>query len=128
MATELQRQRLRLDLGFVADDVLSLSDQAADDIYVEAGERYTDESSIDISARVISLRRLLMQAANEVDHTQNKSSERSSQRYAHLSKELERWQGLLDLSATVAEGGSVRSGKPMVLPPRVKEYPEGFRW
>jgi hypothetical protein len=127
MATELERQRLRMDVGFLADDVLSLPDAAVDAIFVEAGERFSDPASIEISTRVITLRRMVMQAANEVDYTQNNTTEKASQRYDHLVRELRRWENLLG-DAISAEAGAVRSGKPMQNPPRVKEYPEGFRW
>ena len=128
MTTEQQRQRLRLDLGFAADDIVSLPDAVIDDIFEQSGELYTDEVAIAVNARVIALRRLLIQAANEVDYTQNRTSEKASQRYQHLTKELDRWQGLLDQSVSMTEGGAVRSGKPTRTPPRVREYPEGFIW
>jgi len=67
MATTLEQQRLRMDLGFLPDDEVSLSNEVIDDIFLEAGEQYNDPTSVTIATRVISLRRLLMQAANEVD-------------------------------------------------------------
>jgi hypothetical protein len=129
MATTVERQRLRMDLGFQPDDVASLSDAAIDAIFVEAGEYYTDPTVIAITTRVISLRRLLMQAANEVDYVANNSTEKASQRYDHLRKELERWEALQEAAEGLAlAGGGVRSGKPVKNPPRIKEYPEGFLW
>jgi len=129
MTTELERQRLRMDLGFAAGDTASLSDNTIDAIFLEAGERFTDPASILISTRVISLRRMVMQAANEVDYTQNNSSEKASQRYDHLIRELRRWEGLLEDALSLAsESGAVRSGKPQQIPPRIKEYPRGYVW
>lgn len=129
MATQLEQERLRMDLGFGATDELSLSNDTIDAIFVEAGEYYTDPASILVGTRVLSLRRLLMQAANEVDYTQNRTSEKASQRYKQLENELLRWEGLLeDVLALSGEGGSVRSGKPTQNPPRVKEYPWGYTW
>jgi len=128
MATLVEQQRLRMDLGFQPDDTLSLSDATIDAIFVEAGERYEDPASTLIATRVISLRRLLMQAANEVDYTQNNTSEKASQRYDHLTKEYDRWFRLLRDAEELVAGGAVRSGKPMRVPPRVREYPEGFAW
>jgi len=122
MATALEQQRLRMDVGFAPDDVLSLSDATIDAIFVEAGERFGDPASILISTRVITLRRMVMQAANEVDYTQNNTTEKASQRYDHLVRELRRWENLLE-DAVSAEAGAVRSGKAMQNPPRGKEYP-----
>jgi len=129
MATTLEQQRLRMDLGFLPDDTASLSNEVIDDIFLEAGEYLTDATSVAVNARVISIRRLLMQAANEVDYTQNRTSEKASQRHAQLEKELLRWEDLLDKAVTAAgDLGAVRSGKPMQQPPRMREYPWGYTW
>lgn len=128
MATETERQRLRLDLGLAADDTTNLPNTLADDIYTEAGESYTDSASLHAYTRVIAISRLMMQAASEVDHTQNESSEKSSQRYAHLAKELEKWQGRLDVAVGATQGSSARFGKPTRRPARVKEYPGSWGW
>lgn len=129
MATEIERQRLRMDLGFAANDAISLPDETIDAIFVEAGDKFTDPASALIDTRVISLRRMVMQAANEVDYTQNNTSEKASQRYDHLVRELRRWEGLLeDAISLSSDSGAARSGKPMQNPPRIKEYPGGFVW
>jgi len=118
-----------MDLGFDPADIVSLSDALADAIFVEAGETWTDPTSVMYGTRVISIRRLLMQAVVEVDYQQNNTSEKASQRYDHLAKELLRWEDLLlGAENLAAESGSVRSGKPTQNPPRVKEYPWGWRW
>jgi hypothetical protein len=62
-----------------------------------------------------------------VDYTQNNTTEKASQRYDHLVRELRRWEGLLE-DAVTYEAGAVRSGKPMQIPPRIKEYPRGYVW
>lgn len=127
MATDTERQRLRMDLGFQPNDTASLSDELADAIFVEAGERYDDPNSIAACTRVISLRRLLMQAANEVDYTKNNTSEKASQRYDHLEKELARWEEILEYAQALSgDGGAVRSGSPTTLPPFISEYPYGI--
>lgn len=123
MATTLQRQRLRLDLGFAADDTTSLSDAAADALFVEAGESYTDEASILASTRVLYISRLLFQAAAEVDYTQNNTTERASQRYEHLKSELARWQRRLEDAVVGAVGSAVRFGRTTRKPARIKEHP-----
>jgi len=127
MPTQTERERLRLDLGFAKDDILSLPDVTIDDVFAEAGERYEDPASATVATRVISLRRLLIQAANEVDYTQNNTSEKASQRYDHLNRELSRWISFLN-DAVAEESGAARSGKPSSNPPRVREYPYGWRW
>ena len=127
MATLVEQQRLRMDLGFQPDDTASLSDATIDAIFLEAGEYYTDPASIAASTRVLCLRRLMMQAANEVDYTKNNSTEKSSQRYDHLSKELARWEDILEYATALSGGsGAVRSGKSQQLPPRLREYPYGI--
>jgi len=129
MATPLEQQRLRMDLGFGPDDEASLSNAVIDDIFLEAGEFLTDSTAVVVNARVISIRRLLMQAANEVDYSQNRTSEKASQRDAQLEKELARWEAKLDEVLTLTgESGAVRSGKPMQQPPRTREYPWGYVW
>jgi hypothetical protein len=129
MATELERQRLRMDLGFNATDEASLTNDTIDAIFLEAGEYWLDPLAATAGTRILSIRRLLMQAANEVDYTANKTSEKASQRYKHLSAELDRWQKIQD-DVLIASGeiGTVRSGKPMQQPPRVREYPWGYTW
>jgi len=129
MATTLEQQRLRMDLGFGPDDTASLSNEVIDDIFLEAGEFLTDSTSVAVNARVISIRRLLMQAANEVDYSKNRTSEKASQRHAQLEKELARWEAKLEQAITAAgDLGVVRSGKPMQQPARLREYPWGYTW
>lgn len=123
MATELQQQRLRLDLGLDRDDDESLTGDDIDLIFDEVGETYADATSIHAATRVIALDRLLMQAANEVDHTANNSSERASQRYTNLSKERDKWQARLDDAKRAAGGGAARFGRTTKRPARIREYP-----
>lgn len=126
MATQLERERLRMDMGLQKDDIVSLPDEVIDDIFLQAGENFEDETVIAINARIITIRRLLMQAANEVDYTQNNTSEKASQRYKHLAGELERWTDMLDIALAVSgQASAVRSGKPTRTPPRIAEYPWG---
>lgn len=123
MATELQQQRLRLDMGLDRDDDESLTSDDIDLIFDEAGETYTDAASIHAAARVIALDRLLMQAANEVDYTQNNSSEKASQRYTQLSRERAKWQARLNDAKRAAGGGAARFGRTTKRPARIREYP-----
>jgi len=117
-----------MDLGFAPTDIVSLPDAVIDDIFLEAGEYYSDPTVIAATARVISLRRLIMQAANEVDYTKNNTSEKASQRYDHLTKELARWEGIQEgvLALTGEGSGAVRGGNSTTLPPRIQEYPYGI--
>lgn len=127
MATDTERQRLRMDLGFQPNDIASLPDAIIDDMFDEAAQFYSDPASIAVSVRVTALRRLTMQAANEVDYTKNNTSEKASQRYDHLVKELARWEDLLEYAIALSgESGSVRSGRPTSLPPYVREFPYGI--
>lgn len=123
MATDSQRQRLRLDLGLAADDTTSLPDATIDDIFTEAGESYTEAASLTAYTRVITLDRLLMQAANEVDYTENNSTERASQRHTHLTREREKWQGKLDAAVKAAGGGAARFGRTARRPRPIREFP-----
>lgn len=125
MATATERSRLRLDLGLAADDTTSLPDATIDDIFVEAGESYTDGASLLASTRVIALRRLRAQSASAVDYTQNNTTEKASQRFAHLTKLLDEWQKQLDTAVAGARGSSARFGRTTRKPARIKEYPGG---
>lgn len=132
MATELERQRLRLDLGFAATDTTSLSDANADAYLTEAGERYTDSNSAWAAGRVIAIERMTFSAAAEVDYTQNNTQERASQRFDHLWKMLEYWRKkLADAIAIVDEAdrpSAARFGRTTRKPARVREWPGWGAW
>jgi hypothetical protein len=123
VAALIDQQRLRLDLGLAADDTTNLPDETIDDIFDEAGESYTDAASIKAATRVIALDRLLIQAASQVDYTQNNTTEKASQRYTHLSQERAKWQGRLDEAIGDARSSSARFGRTSHRPTRIKEYP-----
>lgn len=127
MATESQRQRLRLDLGLAATDTTSLPNATIDDIFTEAGETYTDSASLLAATRVIAIRRLRAAAASAVDYTQNNSTEKASQRFAHLTTLLEEWQGVLD-EAIASTRSAARFGRTTRKPARIKEYPGSWGW
>lgn len=126
MATLVEQQRLRLDLGLAADDETTLSNDAIDAIFDEAGETYTDSSSLLASTRVIAIDRMLMQAANDVDYTQNQTSEKASQRYAMLTKERDKWQARLDVAIDAGRSSAARFGRTTRKPARIKEYPDAW--
>lgn len=128
MATLLEQQRLRLDVGLTANDTTTLPDATIDALFVEAGETYTDAASIHAATRVIYIRRLLTQAANEVDYTQNNTTEKASQRYEHLKELLAEWQGKLDAAVSVTAGSAARFGRTGRKPARIKEYPGTWGW
>lgn len=123
MATLVEQQRLRVALGLQPNDITSLPDDVIDAIFDEAGETYTDATSIHAATRVIALDRLLIQAASDVDYTQNNTSEKASQRYAMLSKERERWQAKLDEAVAAGRSSAARFGRTTRKPARIKEYP-----
>jgi hypothetical protein len=119
---------LRLDLGLTADDTTSLSNATIDAIFVEAAETYTDAGSLVAATRVIAIRRLRAQASSAVDYVQNESSEKASQRFAHLGVLLEEWQDLLDEAVAGARTSSARFGRTTKRPARLKEYPGSWGW
>lgn len=125
MAETVDYQRLRMDLGLQPNDESQLDNGQAELLFVRAGEAYTDSASIAAYTRVLAIRGLLIQAANEVDYTQNESSEKASQRFAHLSKLLDLWRKELDVVVGAALGSSARFGRTTRRPARVKEYPNG---
>lgn len=128
MAETTDYQRLRLDLGLDLYDQVALSDAMAALIFDEVEEGYTDATSIKAASRVLAINRLMMQAASDVDYTQNNTQEKASQRYAHLAKELEKWQKKLDDAVAGAGSGVARFGRPKRLPARIKEHPGSWGW
>ena len=128
MATTLQRQRLRMDVGFAADDATSLPNATIDDIYLRVEEKYTDADSIEAATRLLALDQLLIQAAADVDYQQNENSRKASQRHAMLSKEREKWQKRFDEAVSATRGSGVKSGRTTRKPARIKEYPGTWGW
>lgn len=126
MASLLEQQRLRLDLGLAADDTDNLPDLTIDALFVEAGESYSGAASIAAAVRVIHLSRLVIQAANEVDYTQNNTTEKASQRYTHLKAELAKWEKRLETAVAGAGSSAARFGRTTRKPARIKEYPDGW--
>ena len=123
MATETQRVRLRSDIGAT---VTSLPDDDADDIFTEAGEKYTDADSITAYTRVLAIRRLMANAAKLTEYTQNESQEKQSQVFAQLKQLLAFWLGELDTAVAAASTvGAARFGGMRRKPKRVREYPGG---
>lgn len=108
-----------------ANDESVLDNDQAEALFVEAGESYTGAASIHAATRVIYIRRLLIQAAAEVDYTQNNTTEKASQRYTHLKELLAEWQGKL---AAAISGGAARFGRTTRKPARIKEYPGSWGW
>lgn len=121
MATALQRDRLRSDIGAT---ILSMPDFEADEIFDEAGESHTDTASITAATRVIALRRLLASSAKLTDYRQNQSSESLSDVFDHLKQLLAYWEGELDKATAAASAtGAARFSGLRRRPKRVKEYP-----
>lgn len=128
MAEDIDYQRLRLDLGLDRDDLDSLSDESAEMIFDEAGESYTDAGSIKAATRIIAIDRLLIQAAADVDYTQNENSKKASQRYAMLERERAKWEKRLQVAVSASSGSGVKSGRTTRKPARIKEYPYSNSW
>jgi hypothetical protein len=118
-------ERLRLDIGLEADDIASLPEAEADDIFAEAGESYTDTASIKAATRVIALQRLIAQAATMTNYTQNNTREESGKISDNYVRLLGIWQGYLDAAVAAARGSAARFGRTTRRPARIKEHP-GF--
>jgi hypothetical protein len=123
MATITDYRRLRSDIGATE---AAFSDVDAANIFEEAGESYTDVSSITAATRVIALRRLLASSAKLTTYQANASMERLSDVFGHLERLLAHWNGELDKATKQASGtGAARFGKTGARPSRIKEYPNG---
>lgn len=121
MATELERTRLRKDIGA---DENSLTNTDADEIFVEAGEIYTAAAQIKAATRVIAIQRLLASSAKLASYKQNQSSENLSDIFGHLERLLTYWQGQQD-SAAVSGQSAARFGRTRVIPRHIAEFPDG---
>jgi hypothetical protein len=119
MATAAQRERLRRDTG---SNSSALSDDDADDLFEEAGETYTDDTSIAAYARILALQGILASSAKLTSYKQNESSESLSDVFKHLRELLSYWQGELD-TAQRGASGAARYGGVRRKPARVREYP-----
>lgn len=128
MAELIDYQRLRMALGLRPDDESQIDNDQAELIFVQAGETYTDAAGITVYTRVLALDSLLMQAANDVDYTQNNTTEKASQRYAMLSKERDKWQKRLEEVIAAARSSAARFGRTKRKPTRIYEYPGEWYW
>lgn len=120
MATAAQRDRLRRD---VDASETTLPDEEADDLFVEAGESYTDAASITAYTRILFFQSLLASSAKMNDYRQNESEEKAGQIFAKVERLLALWQGNLTAAEGLAAGSTARFGKTLYKPQRVKEYP-----
>lgn len=119
MATQPQRDRLRLDTGHTA---VSLDDDEADAIYVRAEEDYST-SAVDSGARVIAIQYLLSNAAKLNDYIQNNSEEKASQVFAHLMRLLKVWKEQAAEDTKEDFRGGVLTGRTKRVPRRLKGFP-----
>lgn len=122
MATELDYSRLRRDVG--ADET-SLDDDAAEALFVEAAERYTDTGTASAYTRVLALQGLLSSAAKLHSYKANESTENLSDVFKHLTQLLAIWEAKTDDAITAAAGssGAARFGGVRRQPAKVREYP-----
>ena len=119
MATQPQRDRLRLDTGHTA---VSLDDTEADAIYVRAAEDYST-SAVDSGARVIAIQYLLASASKLNDYIQNNSEEKASQVFAHLMRMLKYWNEQAAEDTKADYRGGVLTGRTKRVPRRLKGFP-----
>lgn len=122
MATELEISRLRRDTG---TDATSLPDEDAEDIFDEAGERYTDAGTASAYARVLVIQSLLSGAAKMTSYRQNESEEKLGDVFKNLQALLKVWEAKTSDAITAAAGssGAARFGGLRRKPATVKEYP-----
>jgi hypothetical protein len=120
VASQQQADRLRADTG---TNTTSLPDASVDAIWTEAGETYTDASSLSAYARIIVFRRMLAGVIPINDYRQNESEEKAGAMFAKVKETLALW--LDELAAAVADsaGSRARFGKTQYKPLRIKEYP-----
>jgi hypothetical protein len=120
MATELERERLRKDIGA---DENSLTNTDADEIFTEAGEEYTAAGQIKAAARVIAIQRLLASSAKMASYKQNQSSENLSDIFGHLERLLAYWDGQIG-KATSSGQPSAKFGRTRRIPRHIAEFPD----
>lgn len=122
MATELDYTRLRRDVG--ASET-TLSDEDAEALFVEAGERYTDAGTVAAYTRVLALQGLLSSAAKLHSYRANESQENLSDVFKHLTQLLSIWEGKVSdaIADAVGSSGAARFGGLRRKPAKVREYP-----
>jgi hypothetical protein len=120
--TQSQIDRLRRDVG--ANET-SLPDETIQDIFDEAGEKYTDTGTITAYTRVLTIQSLLSSSARLTTYKQNESSENLSDVFKHLRDLLAIWEAKTDDAITAAAGssGAARFGGVRRKPAKVREYP-----
>src|SRR5438046_3076803 len=118
MATDLQRERLRADLG--ADDD-ALTDAEIDDAFTRATDQRGDNPfAVEAAARVLVLQQLIAGAAKRADYAQNQSSERRSQIFDHLLALRAIYEGDVRTALdSAAQWGGLRR-----KPTRIEDYPD----
>lgn len=123
MASELDYQRLRANTG---DSEASLSDEAAEAIFVQAAELYS-AGSVYAGARVLRILELLGGAYKLHDYVQNNSTESASQIFKNLTVALGIWEGKVSDAIATEEladrPNAARFGRTTRKPARIKEYP-----
>lgn len=125
-------QRVRMNCGFAPNDSAGLPNDQIQDALNRAAARYDDPASVQAAATVIVLEQLYASAVTATDYTQNATQEKASQRFDHYGKLLDKWnkalQAAIDEAAVEAAGGTVRSGRQVRKPARLKEFPGGSGW
>lgn len=120
--TQAQMDRLWRDTGTT---VASLSEADIEDIFTEAGERYTDTATIASYARVLTIQSLLANSAKLASYKQNESSENLSDIFKNLQALLKVWEAKTAdaIAAAAGSSGAARFGGVRRKPAGVKEYP-----
>lgn len=120
--TQSQIDRLRRDTGTTET---SLPDEDIQDIFDEAGEKYSDSATAASFARVLVIQSLLSNAAKLHSYKANESSENLSDVFKNLQALLKVWEGKVSDAITDAAGssGAARFGGLRRKPAKVREYP-----
>jgi hypothetical protein len=123
MATTTQRARFRADLG-LDDDESVFTDAEIDDLFIRAGERYSNPEGVYACARLLGVDQLIARMAPLlVSYRQGESSEDPTPILQGLQALRTLYADALQGTAS-ASGGNARIMGLRRKPTRIKEYPD----
>lgn len=110
MATQSDYQLLRVDVGLLPDDIVTLPDIQAQSNFDRAALVYPDPLSPAggqfAYTRVITIEQLYASSVMRTDYSQNNSRENASQVFEHYKALLDLWKGKVsDAIAGAGTGG-----------------------
>jgi hypothetical protein len=121
---------LRRRVGYLPDDLLSLTDEEAADLFAQGRRRYEDDESVSVRAAIIYLEGLLVNTAKMNTYRKNNTQENLSDVYGHVRNLIDYYREDLLAVQNAAAGteGSVRSGKPKHVSGRYREVGVIYPW